>query len=452
MNRLKAIIVLCTLSISAYSQSKEYKITPEQSKQTVVKYQNAFSVYDASLSSIEVPRYDTIQVERHEYKELLKDIKILEKDSVTSYDEYNSKIAEYNEIISIVTKIDEFQNSDARFKVKKLFLKDAQTIAKKYKFNYFIYADKSINRAKSVDFFSLKLDKVALNNHLNKVKDNVSRRVRKPIQPSSYNYSKLTNARKALQGMERYEYELKQNGTYSNEGIMLFDKIEDLTQISGTFKVIGEYYIMGSTQDGYVQNQLVERSVIENNGLKKYTKYRAESLMKDEGTGKLLFGTSSFLYNCGTEVTLIKFIQKLNKLGYKTEQDGDDIFILTSESKLTLTSDIYKNVEAGNTNYINKISVSVAQYNKLLNRAIPLTDKLVKHFKAYQSATLTTNRFNTWKNELKTAQNILASMDKLAGRDKDNLYNYQKHISTKRLQKHNDFWEVLKGSETILGM
>jgi hypothetical protein len=88
----------------------------------------------------------------------------------------------------------------------------------------------------------------------------------------------------------------------------------------------------------------------------------------------------------------------------------------------------------------------------LLNRAIPLTDKLVKHFKAYQSATLTTNRFNTWKNELKTAQNILASMDKLAGRDKDNLYNYQKHISTKRLQKHNDFWEVLKGSETILGM
>ncbi|WP_146131015.1 hypothetical protein [Marinilabilia salmonicolor] len=452
MNKLATILALITLTLSVYSQTKEYKIIPEQTEEIAKKYQNAFSIYNASLKSVEVPKYDTIKTLSENYKTLNNEIKELKKDSIEKMNEYETELDKYNEIESIAKKIDEFLASDERFKKKKDYLKEAQVISEKYNLGYFIYADKSINQSKITDFLSFRFDKEALNNHLIQVKNSVVRQNHKPMEPSDYSFSELNNAREQMQNIDKYEIELKEIGTYSKEKIMLGEKINDLTSITGTFKVVGDYYIMNYSHAGYVENELVEKSIIEEGNLKKYTRFRAQSLMKDDNTGKYLFGTSRFLFNCGTEVTLIKFIAKLENLGYKTEQIGDEIFILTDKSKLKLTSDIYNNVNQGNTDYINEISTSVAQFNNLLDKAIPLTEKLVKHFQAYQSGNLTTNRLDIWKNEVKNAQNIHDTMKNLPGRNKDNLYNYQKHFSTERLKEYNEFWEVLIGSKEILGI
>lgn len=452
MRKLATILALGFLTLNVYSQSKEYKITPEQSKQIVGKYQNAFTIYNASFGQIEVPQFDTLLVEKEEYNALCLKIESLKKDSITKSNEYKTELAKYNEIKSISEKIEEFQKSSAKFKDKKELLKDAQVISEKHNLDYFIYADNTVNQSKTADFFQIRLDKVALGNHLNLVKNSVSRQMTKPMQLSSNSFYELTNARRELLNIEKYSIELKQIGTYTKEALMLGEQISDLTAISGTFKIVGDYYIMKYTDAGYIQNQLVEKSVIVDKNLEKQTLYRPQSLMKDENTGQLLFGTSMFLYNCGTEITLIKFIEKLNELGFKTEQLGEEIFIITSKGKLMLTSDIYKNVEEGNTNYITEISSSVSQFNSLLDKAIPLTDKLLNHFNAYQHATLTLDRLNTWKSEVNSGQIIFESMNKLPGFDMDNLYNFQKHIPTERLKQYNDFSEVLKGSQVILGM
>jgi hypothetical protein len=452
MRKLYLLLVLLATHSALISQTKEYLITPDVTAKTVVKYQNAFSIYKVTSQEIDIPIYDTSYVETETYSNLKLKLDELKQDSIKREEEYLINLSDHNEFSSIITKINIFLNSNEKFKVKKINLLKAQQIADKFNVDYLIYADKSINQKHSADFFSLKLDKVALKNHLNKIKNDVPRQSVKPLKPSSFSYSQLNSTRTQLSRVEKYEQKLTQKGTTKAVGYILGNQIEDLTTISGTFKVIGDYYIMKYDYNIYIQNQLVEKEIIEENNLRKYIRYQSKSLMKDESSGVFLYGTSNFLYNCGTEVTLIRFIEKLKQLGFNVTQVGDKVFINTSNAKLLLTSDIYKSVNNGNNNYINEIANSVKQFNLLMKEAAILTDKLVNHFNAYQHATLTTDRLNQWKSELGSAQKIYDEMQGLKGRDIDNLYNYQKHINMETLEKYNDFWQVLSGSNKILGM
>lgn len=442
-------LVLITNFTSA--QTKEYQMTPEYTARAIQKYPDLLHLSDASNQTIDVPKYDTLYVQRGEYTSLLTNIESLKKDSISEAQKNEKALNDYNEVNSIIAEIDSFIKSDSKFKDKKEHLLKAQKIDQARGFSHLIYADNTINQSKIADYMSLKLDKVALENHLIQIKIDLQNRNPKPVQYNRYS-SKLNDLRIQLSKTPKNEINLTQNGSYKANGIILGNEIEDLTTITGTFKYKGEYYIINDYCNGYVPNQLVEKEIIDKNKLSNCVKYRASSLIEEVNTGKMYYGTENFLYYCGNDMTTVNFAKKLNSLGYKTTLEGEDYFITTQYGKLALTSDIYENVNNGNVSYINELAQSVRNFNALVNQSVPITTNLLNHFNAYQHATLTVERLNIWKAEVTKGQNIYDKMQALKGRDMDNLYNYQKHLSTETLDKFNNFWQVLSGSKPILGM
>jgi len=447
------IVVLIFLSATLKSQTKEYLITPETTAEIIVKYKNAFWLRDADRKTIDFPIYDTTYVETEHYLKYADKLDTLIKDSTSLMNDYVLKKSVFEEQMSMVSLIDNFLNSNAKFKEKKQYLLKAQEISIKYKYDNLIYADKTFNSARKSEFFLLKIDQDKLRSHLIKQRNELTRNLHEPRNPYGYNYkySELYKIRKYISGIQKLEQKLTQVSSYQAEGIIIGSEIENLTKIEGIYRVIGEYKIMKYSYGGYAKNQLVLDSIISQRKLRKHASSK-EALIEEINTGKLYYGTDRFIYNCGTDMTLIRFIEKLNKLGFKTVNNGDKIIITTSKGQLVLTHDIYENVNEGNPNYINEIASSVQQFNSLVSQAKPLQDKLVNHFNAYQHATLSSTRLNQWKSDVSKAQKLYEKAYSLKGREFKNIENFQKQIEISKIKQFNEFTEVLRGSKVILGM
>lgn len=163
-------------------------------------------------------------------------------------------------------------------------------------------------------------------------------------------------------------------------------------------------------------------------------------------------GDLKLIYEAGINQEITAFLNKLQSLGYKTSDSKGDFIIHTNNGKLSLTADIVDEVNKGNNKYLEEISISVKTFNDLAQQSKPLMESLAKHFSSYQYATLTTDRLNVWKQDVLKADELNKKVNSLKGREKENIYNFQKHLDYHLIGEYNDFRDVLIASKKILGL
>ena len=83
MRPLFLLFAFVLITNSAFAQTKEYQMTPEYTATAIKKYPDLLHLSEASNQTIDVPKYDTLYVQREEYSALLSKIESQQKDSIT---------------------------------------------------------------------------------------------------------------------------------------------------------------------------------------------------------------------------------------------------------------------------------------------------------------------------------------------------------------------------------
>jgi hypothetical protein len=230
-------------------------------------------------------------------------------------------------------------------------------------------------------------------------------------------------------------------------------EIEDVTSLHGEFTVIGQFHIQLYNTKEFERNQLIDRSFLENRGDETNGKsFHPLLYSKSKNEYYLDAGYVKLIYECGTKGEITSILATINKAGFKTSDSKGDHMIHTPIGTLTLTADIVEAVKNGSTKYITDLSLSVKAFSQLLNESKPLINKLADHYNAHRSRTMTTERIAIWKQDVLKADGILKKMTSLKGAEKENTVNFNYQFSTETLNKYNEFWGVVTGSKTVLGL
>ena len=446
-NLLIALFLTTFFYQKTNAQAKiQFKFTPEHTMEKGKMY-NSFPVVNVlNKKEIDIPIYEIKQVKNPNYLNLETKISKVKKDSI----EDAKKINDY---LKIQTNIKSFIESNKRFKEKKHLLKDAQLILNSINQNYFVYEDKEVNSYKKVDFFKMKLDKSTFYSHLKNVSDKVinqmpTNRFTKELKylRSELNKTDPTIKKEEKTGVEKAtiyemgsELDLKNyNGTIEKYGA--YTKIPNETQLKLYFQK--GTLIPNETYNKYVNNynELLMK-VFEG-------KRRVESMKlrpKDNFDGILLYKDveTNELFQCkritdyGIDMRIINFENKLKSKGYKLTPKGDDFTLTTPNGyKLTLTNDIYKNVENGNINYINQVVNSVKIFKAYASKhesKVRVLQNLNKEYTSRMvSGNLNTTFLNKFRNALEKEKKEHNALIELVG-FKDNEINFFLHLSNQTM-------------------
>lgn len=430
------IIALCLTSVMS-AQTKYYKLTKERTTVISKKYSSLPVVYKVLNKEINIST--KTEVPNKLYTEIENQINSLVKDSINQMVSLQPKIELFNKKNEAADEIRKYLNSTEKKKIKKNYLIKAQKISDDYHLKYKIYPNK--------DLFM----------PLNDVHNQLIYRNRKPTITRDLR-DKLTAEKNRLNNTPKVVNELTKSNNLKKQALILDEIVEDITTLSGIFKSLGntnyDYVVLGKDIDGFSKNELLDSKIFKEKKL-------GYGFKKDLGNKNLIFNKEKNEYylvdgfllgEFAQDMTLVYFEKKLNKLGYKTESNNDDMIIYVNKRKLVLTNDIYRNVEKGNTNYINEIAKSAKQFQTYVDTSKPLTEKLVKHFSSHKNRTMTTTRLSIWKSDLKKAKNIYSKILSLKGNESDNIINFNQQVNNKTLDSYNDFSQVVKGSEQVLGM
>lgn len=430
------ITVLCFTS-AIKAQTKFYKLTQERTIEISKKYSSLPAVYKVLNKEINIP-IET-EIPNKLYIEIENQIETLKKDSINQTIALQPKIELFHKKNEAAIELKNYLNSTEKKKIKKNYLIKAQKILDDYNLNYKVYPNKNLTMTLS-----------DVHNELiyNNRKPTITRDLRK----------KLSLEKDKLGNTPKFVNELIISNDLKKQALILDEEINDITKVSGIFKSLGstkfDYVILKKNIDGYAMNEFVDMEIFKEKKLgygfdkKLGSKYLIINTQKDE----YYLVDGIFISAFAKDMTLVNFEKKLNDLGYKTESNNSDMFIFSDNIKLVLTNDIYQNVEEGNTVYINEIAKSTQQFQKYINASIPLTDKLVKHFSSYQNGTMSESRQLIWEEDLKKAKNIYNNIRSLKGNESENTINFNQQLNRKTLEEYNEFWQVVKGSERILGL
>ena len=434
MKKISLLISALCLTTFLNAQTKEYKLTTDRTTEISKKYSSLPTVYKISKKEVGTPT--KVNVPNELYTEIQNKINSLVKDSINQIESLKSDFEKYDKKIEIVSEIQKYLISTDKEKIKKEHLIKAQNISNGLNLKYIIYPNK--------DLFM----------PLHDICNQISYNNRKPTISRDLLY-KLSDERNLLKKTSKTKVALENNNNIKKSTLILDEEVEDIKTISGIFIAIDkEYVVLRRDFEGYNSNELIEVEIFNNKNIPFDNK-------RDLGHKVVIFNKENDQYyladrfllgEFALDMSLVNFENKLNKLGYKTESKNTDIIIFVNTTKLILTNDIYQNVNNGNINYINEIANSVNQFQSYVNQAFPLTEKLVNHFSAHKNRTMNSTRMTQWKSDLKNAKIIYNKINSLKGNNIENATNFNQQISIKTLDKYNEFWQVLRGSEEVLGM
>jgi|GEM_PF-5424533 len=451
-NKLILIILCCgTVSTACFSQNKTYTFNKTRTSQVLQTFMpGSFEVYKVSYKEVSIPLYDTINTLTPEYAQLKNDLDKLSNDSAAYTKKHQTELEKYNDMEKAAKNIDDFANSSQKYKDKSHLLAEAQATFTKYNLDYWVYADNNINSDKKREFNMMRLSESNFSNHLRKAYSKVASTLSPDNKADRLSYS-FGTIRSKMNRIQKFQTSYKENGkTKQIKAYIIDSKVEDLTLIEGVFTIIGQFYALQENTVEYIKDQLVEKSVID----KQLRDRTFNPLLYNSAKNEYYFDASSqkFTYECGINQEVSNALNLINKAGYKTSYSKSDYTIQTVNGSIVLTPDIIEQVKQNNIKYINDISLSVKTFNSLMVTAKPLTDKIVNHFNAYRSLTMTHSRLSVWKQDVINADGILKKANSLKGAEQENLYNFNNQIAIDKLRTYNDLTDVVNGSKTILGL
>lgn len=434
MKKFYLLFTIAFISSFLSAQTKEYKLIPERTSAISKKYSSLPTVHKVLIK--EIGTQTKVDIPNEIYIDIENKINTLVKDSINQMGNLKPDFEKYEKKIEIVTEIQKYLNSNDKTKIKKQYLIKAQNISNELNLKYIIYPNKDLQ---------MPLHDICNQINYGNKKPSISRDL---ILKLKEERAKLSKTSKVKQGYEN-------NNNIKTNKLILDQEIEDIKTLSGIFTAIDkDYFILRKDFENFRANELVESEIFNNAKIPYNNKrdFGSKILIFNEVAEEYYFVDRYFLGEYAIDMTLVKFEQKLNKLGYKTESKDSDIIIFVNKTKLILTNDIYKNVNNENPNYINEIANSVNQFQTYVNQTLPLTEKLVNHFSSYRNKSMNSTRLEQWKSDLKNAKAIYNKITSLKGNNIENAINFNQQINTKTLDKFNEFWQVLKGSEEVLGI
>ena len=209
----------------------------------------------------------TVKKTSQKYLNLKSSIKTLDTEVRELKKNYEVSLDKYNNINTIVEKINTYLTSQKPFEIKKAFLKEAQLLALENKITEKFYGDHSVNPSFKSRFLVYSLNKIELKIHLKRVVSRIQQINIKPEPFQSPKNSELELLRNKLQKTKPYIYI---NGpakkTYSNY-LTLGNKIEKVYDLTGDFRIINESYIITKdVTNKFKKGQLVEKNKIDRLG------------------------------------------------------------------------------------------------------------------------------------------------------------------------------------------
>ena len=449
--RLSITILLMSTTWLCQAQ-KTFVLKRSETQMKMGKYRNAFSVSQLRLDNIQVPKYDTTQVESDSYKTLLVSIEKLETDSIRYASEFHSQLENYKKYKSVADNLQAFLESNEKFKDKKEYLRKAQIAAEDVGLEINVYADKSVNTDFQSDFLLYKFDKNGLN-------DLVKSSLRYPQQfarepKPSYNQTTvnrdLADKREGLSRTNRYETKTSQSGVKTIPSLVEGQTVNDLAALEGVFNPVrGKNYVITTAHSEYVSGQIVGDSIRYTPDFK-VNRAREIFLYQHRETGEYYWDNGGMLFfaNCGTDDQVNQFVQKLTQSGYKVVDAKDGKEIIVGDTHLSIQPDLFEEVNNGNINYVNEVASAVDKFKQYMKQAQPLTSKIAMHFTAHLAFTMTTDRLTTWKRDVQKAielENKIKSLTGYKGYLRD-------QIDSQTLSTHTEFVQVLRSSRVVLGM
>jgi len=463
------LILIIFINLKSLAQKKEFSLNSGKSIELRKTFGVSFpNVYLLTEKEFSLKKFDTIKTLTKEYIEKQKKEESIKKDSLNQFFEYSNLKKEYINLVSIKQNIDNFLNSNKRYKDKKQYLIDAQVSSdslNKYKDVLykavrtwyihrakveFIYADKNINSNKRSEYKQLKFNKNEFTEHLTQISKRIeslrkpSFNFKRPQSNSSISYSTKKE--------EKYNYELKEKEEIKSLGYQIIKPQIDFTKLNGDYKLL---YKSESLVGNLDKNQLL---LIENlrdinkseNELKSiYNSY----IFQDINTNQIYFSKDkTVIDNYSISKELKTVYKKLKEKGFITKQIESNTYIIISNKKIRISENevLLNKIQQNDYEYINKVSKSIDEFNSKVKLSKPLIIKLNNNIRAYKSGTLTYERLNSWKNENKKGKQIVNQFKKIIEIfEVDYLHHY---LSSESIQTKTDLQNSVLASDIILGM
>ena len=121
------LILIIFINLKSLAQKKEFSLNSGKSIELRKTFGVSFpNVYLLTEKEFSLKKFDTIKTLTKEYIEKQKKEESIKKDSLNQFFEYSNLKKEYINLVSIKQNIDNFLNSNKRYKDKKQYLIDAQ--------------------------------------------------------------------------------------------------------------------------------------------------------------------------------------------------------------------------------------------------------------------------------------------------------------------------------------
>lgn len=434
------LITIASINLCS-AQVKTFVIKPEQTSKILPQYTNVFSVNTVIKDKIEVPKFKEVYVLTERFQNQMAKIEQLVKDSIEIIENHEKEIVIYEKKLEFIKKIDEFMESQLKFKEKKHILRDAQAISDEIKFGYNIFSEKTKNVS---------------SDQLAPIKENAIQRAPKPVL--SYNaketFKNLAEARNYLNSIEQFERKFEDSGTETIDSYVSTGEVSDFVQLNGKYDYVYEDQFLITTDHAqFTSGQIVGDSVL---NIPTFNKRYAQKgiLFFNQQASEYYFDTGriNFFFTCGTNNEVNDFAEKLSSLGYNIQNSADGSIIIINNIELKIKPDIYENVSNGNTDYPKKLANSIVEFKKYMQDAKVRIQSLANHFSAYTGGTLTTSRLNNWKADLMDAQKLEKEFRALPGAERKNWSYFMDQLDNETINTFSEFTKVLRGSEVILGL
>lgn len=443
MKKIKILMFLILVSTSfIVSAQNKYKLTKKRTTKILSKFEGTYTVYNVKDGVVNIPIYDTLCIPNKDRMKIINSLKVLSKDSII----ISKKRIEIKRMVQL---LDNYIHSHEKYRKKKIFLKEAQSLASKNNIHDLIFANLSRNTDRLSYFITLRSNADKLIRHLNNVKNKISD---KYLNNQLRVNKEIENLKDKLLYIPKKKSTIKKNGVMKKKVYFYDNKVDSVENIVGVFISVGNYYVVNKDFKNYVYGQLVSEIEYIEESLPYSYFSKSKTLIKEINSNKLYLCRHDFLKNIGFNINEEKIISKLKKHGFKSFKEGEYIIVNDNNTKIKLTPDVYSNIEKGNYQYVRKLSNSIKIFYATVAKTKEVNSQLIKSFSAHQHGLLTYVRLNKWKKQIAYAEKLFSKIKKLPCMGSDNFYNYTLQLDTKILNQYNEFINIFKGSKRVLGI
>jgi hypothetical protein len=458
-------LLLLILSITVNAQmANSIKINPEISKKIIENKNIDFTAFSVSLKEVDFPIYEIGKVPSKKYIEELEELKKHKTDFDKYQNEYNDSQKKYEEIKSIVAKIDEYLNSKENYDIKVNSLMDAQNIADKYKLQCIIEKDNTL-KSSIAGNFGININNAPSNKIILIYKSD--KRTGKSDLETYKNYINNISfkAPEESQGYREYNWQLTRLNSMSKteSGMVLSGKTQkkqiyilkdtlslDYGKIEGVFSIVENKFsaVLTDIPNKFIKNQIVNENDFDYN-TRLFTK--SYNLIKKNDSDEYFFIMDDvYLSELEKEQKNNEIFEIIHKLGYKEYKDEyGDYFMKSKTCEIKLDTWTFSELRL-NPAYITTLDNDQLKLATLVKQTIPHSKILDKYCGLYniQRSRMSTIDIKNWRiataNALKLDKEIYKISEKYFGN-----YSFTLLDKSKTLQ---DFTDNVLASKGVLGM